>query len=469
MGNSISARFEWADASVKAKDGSAQLQTSVANQDILYEIVNMIEQLCANYPNESKAEFKSPLVWNSKLTPSVFAAHPSAANWVVKEPSKSNTKGSISSSTLRADGQPVFYMEQNEIGYKAKVFTFEQLLKFLEVANEQKLAELQAMVQVSRDPITTIFGVSGEGGKALVESFDAFNNETEPKKKDQYAKLYKLLLVINSFDLQLMAKAVKGIAKGKFLDISRVTEELEMLKAFCGPETEHALVMIDWDLDFTFAGGFKAPPWRQIYGELSYIKVQCHDKDAFIVTASKKGYFVNKGHVMDAAGNANLDYEAASDVYDSLVEVLRHTSAHFAGHIDQQGYIYNRVGHETGLTAVAAESNETAEQQTLETKAERTDEAQHRRVEKDIAKRPKDGKKKPKSSKPNHSAEPSLKWRALALKDEPAKDRKGKSGDKKRSESSKKDGKRRMQRADSFDEDFEASDSDVYSEEDQQE
>lgn len=69
------------------------------------------------------------------------------------------------------------------------------------------------MIQTCREPVSTIFGVSGEIGKALVESFDAFNNESDPRKKDQYAKLYKLLLMINSFDLQLMSKAVKGIAK----------------------------------------------------------------------------------------------------------------------------------------------------------------------------------------------------------------------------------------------------------------
>ena len=69
------------------------------------------------------------------------------------------------------------------------------------------------MIQVCREPVSTIFGVSGENGKALVESFEAFNNESDPRKKDQYVKLYKLLLVINSFDLQLMSKAVKGITK----------------------------------------------------------------------------------------------------------------------------------------------------------------------------------------------------------------------------------------------------------------
>lgn len=104
--------------------------------------------------------------------------------------------------------------------YRAKVASFDLLQKFLQVANEQKLTELQEIIQgkhllkqVCRDPFTNIFGVSGESGKALVEAFDAFNNETDPRKKEQYSKLYKLLLVINSFDLQLMSTAVKGVTK----------------------------------------------------------------------------------------------------------------------------------------------------------------------------------------------------------------------------------------------------------------
>lgn len=74
-----------------------------------------------------------------------------------------------------------------------------------------------------------------------------------------------------------------------------------------------------------------------------------------------------------------------------------------------------------------------------------------------------------KSAKATHSAEPSLKWRVLGIKeDSTLKERKIKGIDKKRVDSSKKD-KRRMQRTDSFDDEFEASDSDAYSEEEQPE
>lgn len=314
-------------------------------------------------------------------------------------------KSTLSSLTLKSDSLPVFYMEQiagTETGFKAKVASFEYLNKFLEVAGESKLSEIQEMLQVCREPISQIFGVSGESGKALLESFDSFNNESDTRKKEQYAKLYKLLLVINSFDLQLMSNAVRqGTSKDKYLDIAKVTEELEMLKSFCGAEATNALVKIDWDsgtvfgpdVDFTFSNGFKAPPWRQIYGELSYVQVQCQDKDAFIVTASKKGYFINKGYTSDASGNEHLNYEAVSENFGTLVELLRANSAHFAAHIDLQGYTYHRPTKEAGLTAIAAEDDTAESPCGTDVKADRVEDS-YRRIEKDTTKRPKDGKKK---------------------------------------------------------------------------
>lgn len=47
----------------------------------------------------------------------------------------------------------------------------------------------------------------------LVIAFDALNVEIDPKKRDQNQKLYKLLLVLNSFDIQLMKATVKSLEK----------------------------------------------------------------------------------------------------------------------------------------------------------------------------------------------------------------------------------------------------------------
>ena len=124
---------------------------------------------------------------------------------------------------------------------------------------------------------------------------------------------------------------------------------------------------------------------------------------------------------------------------------------------------------DTGLTTVAAESHETDDAPNMDAKVERSEDIAYRRLEKDSSKRAKEvGKKK--NKKPNHPVEPSLKWRALGLKEDSAsRERKSRGSDKKRSESSKRDGRKRVQRIDSFDDDFEASDSDIYLEEEQQE
>jgi hypothetical protein len=141
MGNSFSNQLEW-NASSKET-----LQISVTNQDLLYDLNNMIEQLCNNFTAEAKAEFRMPIVWTSRVLPTAFA---NSNLWTIKEASK-NQKASVSSVALRADGQPLFHMEQmpgsDIIVYKAKVANFEYLYKFLQVANEQKLTELQQMAQ----------------------------------------------------------------------------------------------------------------------------------------------------------------------------------------------------------------------------------------------------------------------------------------------------------------------------------
>ncbi|KAJ2992995.1 Armadillo repeat-containing protein 4 [Globomyces sp. JEL0801] len=469
MGSSLSTRFEWVDTIAGkpplTKDGLPHLQTSIINQELLYDLSNMIEQLCQSYPIESKAEFRKPLVWNTRITPTTFINHSSASLWTIKDASKTH-KSTVSSVGLRYDGQPLFHMEQlpntDVPVYKAKVATFDYLHKFLQKLF--KVIEFRSDSLVCRDPFSHIFGITGDPGKALVEAFDSFNNEVDPRKKDQYSKLYKLLLVVNSFDLQLMSSAVKDVSKANALDLNKVTEELEMLKSFCGRDSVNALVSIDWELDFTFTNGFKAPPWRQIYGEISYIHVQCHDTEDFLVTASKKGYFINMGYVADTMGNEQMNYESKSSTFGTLVELLRTTSDHFNSKIDSQGYIYHRdLARETGVVTVTTESaDQMMDNNGMDNKQDRTEDG-HKRNDKDVGKRTNvNKKKKAQGGKAGSSVEPSLKWRALGLSsaEQILKDRKSKGGDKKRQESSNKDGKKRLTKSYSFnDEEFEASDS----------
>ena len=69
MGSSLASRFEW----ISGSSESQKLATSIQNQELLYELVGIIQQISQKYPSESKSEFKRPLQWSSSLSASQIA------------------------------------------------------------------------------------------------------------------------------------------------------------------------------------------------------------------------------------------------------------------------------------------------------------------------------------------------------------------------------------------------------------
>lgn len=53
---------------------------------------------------------------------------------------------------------------------------------------------------------------------------------------------------------------------------------------------ELLLLMIS---DYEFSNGCRAPPWRQIQGEICYVLVKPHDVDTLCITCSAEGVFLN--------------------------------------------------------------------------------------------------------------------------------------------------------------------------------
>ncbi len=70
MGQTISTRFDWSEStSANPVDGSQSnlLAKSLNNNELLTDLVQYIEHLCQHYPNESKVEFKRPLIYASSI------------------------------------------------------------------------------------------------------------------------------------------------------------------------------------------------------------------------------------------------------------------------------------------------------------------------------------------------------------------------------------------------------------------
>ena len=85
-------------------------------------------------------------------------------------------------------------------------------------------------------------------------------------------------------------------------------------------------------LDYEFSNGCRAPPWRQVHGDISYIIVKPRDGDRLSITAGTSGYFLNKGKT----DNNEIDYDRTGDVYPTLVALLKEKSQHFADTISRK-------------------------------------------------------------------------------------------------------------------------------------
>lgn len=420
MGNVTTSLLEW-DSN---ENNDTKLPTSVTNQGILIRLLENINEMAVDYPMEMKAAFKRPFSWETTVKPSKFQG---SSTWIVQPPTIRNGKSLVYSAETRNDYEPYFSLDQDQYDpskFIAKASSFEYLHKVICLSDDNKLHELQSIILSNRDPLTLIFGIPpsphNSSEKILLDLFDAISSDSDNKKRDNDIRLYKLLLILNKMDLRIMKENIKNLEKEKKLDIHKVTEELRMIQAFCGRGSKNVLLSIDWDSDYTFSNGCKAPPWRQVFGELCYLNILPVDREGFIITASRKGYFKNKGYIVDDKGAEKMNYEIDSHLYDTLVDLLRDESAHFSENIDKQDYIY-LAGEQKPTTAKHQEVRvENSDDEDDDDVNDNNQNANNSASEKPTAGR-KHEKKKPlkkklvKTPQKQAAAEPSLKWRTLGL------------------------------------------------------
>jgi HEAT repeat protein len=334
MGNVISCQFKW------SQKNDSELVKCVENYDLLQNLLSVLENLCKNYPEESRTEFKKSIKWRTiHITPNIFQDN---ANYVInKELSKNSLI--VYSTQLQKNGTPLFSLEDDITSnistdtpiYIARACTLEQINSILTLAGEKKLIELQNMVKENKDFYSYITGISGNN-----QINDIWDNKTYMNDDEESKKRFKLLLVLNACDNNMLRSLLETNVKNETVTMNKIESELLMIQSFCGKENYYALESIEWESDYKFANGCRATPWRQIYNELGYIKCLPKDKEKIIITACINGFFINKGYVASDKGVENIDYEAKSSVYPSLISLLEDYSPHFKDKIQNQDYVY---------------------------------------------------------------------------------------------------------------------------------
>jgi hypothetical protein len=321
MGATLSSRAEW----ISASENGGKLNFSKSNESLLQEIVRNIEDLAKHSPAEAEVTFKKSFKWHSSLELSSFDA--------LKQADFVKSELSIESMEKDKEGKPLLSIIKTEEGLDVQVSNFKYLVQFMSCAGQRKLKETQLCLEANPDPVACIIGSSypKDGNKALM---DAHNQLTREKAKGNDSiddSSFRLLLLINNLDIQLMQSSLKQLGKEVRLTPSLVQSEMELLDSLCGGSYS-CLKSIEYTTTLAFTNGCRAPPWRQVLGDICYIMALPHDADLLHVTASTEGYFVNNGII---GGQQQYD-KIGGDTYATLVALLKNSSKVFAENINKQ-------------------------------------------------------------------------------------------------------------------------------------
>ncbi|MEE6467022.1 hypothetical protein FKM82_007122 [Ascaphus truei] len=317
MGVALTRAAQWTTAG----SGTGKLEITPLNESLLNDIIKCVEGFSSRHPEEAEFVFREPLEWKTNLEPSAF------------ESGYDISGTTVTSQDTDKDGRPLLLLSLSTV----KVYNFNQLSCFLQLAMDKKLKETQSCLEANRDPIENILGPSF----ATVEGEDMSVLRLLDKMRqndDHNAEIkMKIFLLLQQLDMQLLNSSLKHISQEVRVTPSAVKNEVDLLRRFCSNKEKSVLKSIEYTSDYEFSNGCSAPPWRQVHGEICYLMVTPHDTDLFYVTCSTAGAFLNAGKLKD---KDEINYERKSEIYKDLITLLKERSPQFAENITKQDFTF---------------------------------------------------------------------------------------------------------------------------------
>ncbi|DAA23534.1 TPA: armadillo repeat containing 4 [Bos taurus] len=315
MGVALTRSAQW----TAAGHGAKTLEVTPLNEAIVKEIIMFVESFIYKYPQEANYVFVEPLEWKTNLDPSAFGSGYAVSGTTVK------------SEEADKNGEPLLYLSVPQI----KIRSFGQLSRMLYIAKNMKLKEAQACIEANRNPVAKILGldyniISEKIGNSFVSNI--LDKITKDDDSESEIKM-KIALQLKQLDLHLLNHSLKHISLEIRLNPGTVKNDIELLKQFSGKGKQTVLESIEYTSDYEFSNGCRAPPWRQIKGEICYVLVKPHDAETLCVTCSKEGVFLNGGKTDD---EGQINYERKGEIYKDLVTLLKEKSAIFSENMSKQ-------------------------------------------------------------------------------------------------------------------------------------
>ncbi|NWS26070.1 ARMC4 protein, partial [Polioptila caerulea] len=273
MGVALVRAAQW----TAAGSGTGTLEITPLNESLLNQIIKFAEDFSAKHPQEAAYVFREPLEWKTQLDSSVFGE-----GYKISE-------AAVQSEATDKDGQPLLILSASTL----RVRSFDQLCRLLQIAMEKKLKEAQACLEANRDPIVKILGpeygtVEGED-MSILRLFDKVKKESDLETELKM----KIILLLHQLDLQLLNSSLKQISQDVRLNPAAINNEVNLLKNFSGQGEDTVLESLEYTSDYMFSNGCRAPPWRQVHGEICYLVIKPHDTDPLYITCSTAGVFLN--------------------------------------------------------------------------------------------------------------------------------------------------------------------------------
>ncbi|NXS63034.1 ARMC4 protein, partial [Brachypteracias leptosomus] len=272
MGAALARAAQW----TAADSGTGTLEITPSNESLLNQIIKFVEDFSTRHPQEAEFVFREPLEWKTQLDCSVFGE-----GYEINE-------ATVQSEGKGKDGQPLLLLTASTL----RVRSFDQLSSLLQITMERKLREAQACLEANRDPIVKILGP--EYGTVEREDMSMLHLLDKVKKDDPEAEMkMKIFLLLHQLELHLLNSSLKRISQHIRINTAAINHEVNLLKNFSGKGEDTVLESLEYTSDYMFSNGCRAPPWRQMHGEICYLVIKPHDTDPLYITCSTAGVFLN--------------------------------------------------------------------------------------------------------------------------------------------------------------------------------
>ncbi|NXN86564.1 ARMC4 protein, partial [Bombycilla garrulus] len=338
MGVALARVAQWT-----AGSGTGTLEITPLNESLLNLIVKFAREFSFMHPQEAAFVFREPLEWKTQLNPLAFGN-----GYEINE-------ATVRSEAKDKDGKPLLILSASTL----RVRSFYQLSHLLQIDTEKNLKEAKACLEANRDPIVKILGpeygtVEGED-MYMLHLFDTVKKESDPETE---LNMKVILILLHQLDLQLLNSSLKQISQDVRLNSAAINNEVNLLKNLSGEGEDTVLESLEYTSDYVFSNGCRAPPWRQVDGEICYLVIKPHDMDPLCITCSTEGVFLNgvssisinnfkcilffKGQLK----GKEIDYERKSGLYKDIVTFLREISPRFVENMAKQEFSESQYAEE---------------------------------------------------------------------------------------------------------------------------